>query len=342
MKRRQFTKQLISGFGAMLPGITASAMLPQLTSNLKKMQRPSKLKLGDTIALITPGSPITQEKLNKTLVNMKTMGLEVKYNPSILARHGYLAGTDEQRLSDLHQFFADPTVKAIWCIRGGYGCPRLLPKIDYKLIKNNPKILIGYSDVTALLAAITEKSKLITFHAPMTASTFTPFTIKNLKAVLMEAKDNWIIDANGFENGQYIIQPGQATGCLVGGNLSLLCALVGTPYEIDFKDKIVFIEEIGEKPYRIDRMLTQLRQATNIKKSAAIVLGVFEGCNPKKGDDSLSLKETLTDRLADLGMPVYYGFPTGHISDQCTLPVGGKAHFNTSTGQLNLLEASVD
>jgi len=305
------------------------------------MKKPARLQSGDTVALITPGSPITQEKLGKSLANLKALGLKAKYNPNILAKHGYLAGTDKQRLADIHSAFADQSVKAIWCIRGGYGCPRLLPKLDFKLIKKNPKILIGYSDVTALLNAIYEKTKMVSFHGPMTASDFTPFAVEHLKAVLMNARSNWVIDPTVLENEQYSIRSGTATGTLVGGNLSLLSALAGTPYDTCFKNKIVFIEEIGEKPYRIDRMLTQLRQGTDFKKAAAIILGVFESCEAKETDLSLSLKETLTDRLYDLGIPVYYGFPTGHISDQCTLPIGGKAHFDAGSGKLTLINAAV-
>jgi muramoyltetrapeptide carboxypeptidase len=339
MDRRQFNRKMIQSLSA-VPGLIIPAPLLSF-NNEKKMKKPARLQKGDTVALITPGSPITQEKLDKTLANLKMLGLKAKYNPSIMARHGYLAGPDEQRISDIHEFFADKTVKAIWCIRGGYGCPRLLPKLDFKLIKRNPKILIGYSDVTALLAAILEKTKMISFHGPMTASTFTPFALAHLKAVLMEGRSKWLIDPALFENGQYSIRSGTASGPLVGGNLSLLSALVGTPYEICYKNKIVFIEEIGEKPYRIDRMLTQLRQGSDLKEAAAIVLGVFESCEAKKEDASLSLKETLTDRLYDLGIPVYYGFPVGHISDQCTLPIGGEAHFDGATGKLTLLGASV-
>ncbi len=340
MDRRQFNRKIIRSLSAGLPGLIIPAPLLPFNT-IKKMNRPARLQKGDTVALITPGSPITQEKLDKTLTNLKMLGLKVKYNPSIMAKHGYLAGTDEQRLVDIHEFFADKTVKAIWCIRGGYGCPRLSPKLDYKLIKRNPKILIGYSDVTALLAAIYKKTKMISFHGPMTASTFTPFALKHLKAVLMERQSNWQIDPSLLENEQYSIRPGTARGALVGGNLSLLASLVGTPFEICYKNKIVFIEEIGEKPYRIDRMLTQLRQGSDLKKASAVILGVFESCEAKEGSASLSLKETLTDRLYDFGIPVYYGFPVGHISDQCTLPFGGEAQFDGATGKLTLLDSSV-
>ena len=305
------------------------------------MQKVERLRPGDTVALIAPGSPITEEKLNKAIANMHSLGLKVKYNENVLLKHGYLAGSDQARLQDLHEAFADTSVKGIWCIRGGYGCPRLLPRIDYKLIKKNPKLFIGYSDVTALLHAFYKKARLLCFHGPMGVSTFTPFALENIKATLMEPRESWQIKTHTENNVYYSIRKGSVEACLVGGNLSLLCALVGTPYEVDFKNKIVFIEEVGEKPYRIDRMLTQLRQASNLRKAAAIVLGVFADCEADVGDDSLSLKETLMDRIYDLGIPAFYGFPTGHIKDQCVLPIGGRVRFNTEKGLMTFIDEYV-
>ncbi len=336
MNRRQFTHHM-ARYATTLPLMG----LPLRPTTTHRMRKPTRLRPGDTVGLIAPGSPIRPEKMEKALANMEVLGLKVKYNPISAAKHGHLAGTDAERLADLHELFADPQVKAIWCIRGGYGCTRLLPHIDYKLIRQSGKFIIGYSDITALLQTFHKKIGLPCFHGPVASSTFTPYTTRQVKAMLMKPSPGWVIDPSELDYETESIRPGTATGCLVGGNLSLLAAMVGTPWEARFKNNIVFIEDIGEKPYRIDRMLTQLRQSSDLGKAAAIVLGVFVDCEAREKDNSLTLLETLKDRIYDLGIPTYYGFPTGHIDDQCTLPIGAKAEFDASTGKLRLVDATV-
>lgn len=312
----------------------------------KKTIRPKRLKAGQTVGLIAPGSSISEEKLQKALSTIESLGLKAKYTPNILAKHGYLAGTDQQRLSDLHLMFSDKEVDAIWCIRGGYGCTRLLPKIDYKLIKKNPKILIGYSDITALIEAIHQKTGLVGFHGPVAVSEPTDYSMEYLKKVLFEA--NPIINIKNAEEHLHsteknyaikVIQSGKAKGELIGGNLSLITAMLGTPFEPCVKNKLLFLEDIGEKPYRIDRMLTQLRQVVDLNKTAGIILGIFADCEGKQ--NSLSLMETLEDRLGDLKVPVIYGMSFGHIDHQFTLPVGITAALDTKDASLQLLESAV-
>ena len=305
------------------------------------IKKPQRLKKGDTIGLITPGSYISDEALEKAVKNIEALGFRPKLAKNIRAKRGFNAGTDQERLNDLHDMFADTAIKGIWCARGGYGCGRLLPYIDYRLIKKNPKVLIGYSDITALLQAIYCKTGLICFHGPVGASDFTNYTVSNLINVLMEPKAKYVIQLNQDVPTTTVIQAGQATGLLVGGNLSLLASLVGTDFQLEMKDKLLFIEEIGEKPYRIDRMLTQLRQANHLNKAAGIALGTFQDCEAEKEDNSLSLIETLRDRLADLNLPLIYGLSFGHIANQCTLPVGLKAKLDTQQSTITLLEAAV-
>ena len=345
LNRRSFYNYLFAGAAS----LTLTPALTRTTSTAtlkKKTIRPKRLRADQTIGLIAPGSAIDEERLQKALHTIESLGLKAKYTTNILAKLGYLAGTDEQRLSDLHQMFADPEVDAVWCIRGGYGCTRLLPKINYKLIRKNPKIILGYSDVTALLEAIHQKTGLVGFHGPVAVSEPTDYTLQYLKAVLFEAKT--VTPMQSAQENQNsteknfavkVIRPGKATGELVGGNLSLISAMLGTPYEPCVKNKILFLEDVGEKPYRVDRMLTQLRQTVDLNKTAGIALGIFADC--EGGENSLTLMETLYDRLGDLSVPVLYGLSFGHIDHQFTLPVGIKASIDTTTESLTLLEPAV-
>jgi len=308
------------------------------------------LKEGDTIGLIAPGSPFSdKEPYQKAIENIESLGFKVKLGKNLYSKYGYLAGRDEERLADLHTMFADDEVAGIWCIRGGYGTSRLLPGIDYKLIKNNPKALIGFSDITALLQAIYQKTGLVGFHGPVAAFDFTEYTIESFKKVLMSNSlpiigQSILNDELGQRESSYarkVINPGIMAGQIAGGNLSLIAALSGTNYEWDVKDKILLIEDVGEKPYRVDRMLTQLLQNQDLNKAAGILLGVFNNCEAKEKDASLKLMETLEDRLRQLNIPVAYGFSFGHIENQCTLPIGIKARFDTDKFELQLLEGAV-
>lgn len=342
MKRRQFSGMLAAGFSSL--AFTHSKSL----SSTEKTLKPARLQKGHKVGLIAPGSAIGEEALQEAIKNLKALGLSVELGKHVRAKHGYIAGTDKERLSDLHTMFRRSDIDAIWCARGGYGCSRLLPDIDYELIRNNPKLLIGYSDITALLNGIFEKTGLVGIHGPVGASQQTDYTKKHFIGVAMKPKKRFKINLS-TENQEIqedlfeveVIQPGQAEGILVGGNLSLLAAMAGTEYQPKVKDRLVFIEDVGEKPYRVDRMLTQLRQAYKLEEAAGLILGVFAGCEADEDDDSLSLKECLADRLGGLGIPVLYGYSFGHIDNQCSLPVGVQAKMDTSSKSITLLEAAV-
>jgi muramoyltetrapeptide carboxypeptidase len=263
-------------------------------------------------------------------------------------RYGHLAGTDAERLADFHAAFRDKEVKGVWCVRGGYGCTRILPQVDYKLIRQNPKVLIGYSDVTALLNAIHQRTGLIGFHGPVGATPFTEYNVIHLQQTLLQGKSPQLISLSQKnlekEDPDYqpvVIRGGKAKGVLVGGNLCLLATMAGTPFQVDFKDKLVFMEDVGEKPYRIDRMLTQLSQSSNLHLAKGIVLGVFEDCLPKNEEYSLTLLDTLKDRLEKLGIPVLYGFSFGHIQNMCTFPIGVEAMLDADKKEVTLLESGV-
>ncbi|MGB3802112.1 MAG: LD-carboxypeptidase [Lewinella sp.] len=321
MDRRTFAATLAAGFAFPALATASPALRRQNTF-------PSRLKKGDTVGLLTPASYIDDKSLERAYRQIEGLGLTVKPGRYLRSERGFLAGTDQERLDDLHAMFADRDVKAVWCARGGYGSARLLPQLNYELIRRNPKILIGYSDITALLNAISLQTGLITYHGPVGSSEFTPFTERYLRNAVMEGEEWQRIELAERTEEQYVIHPGSATGTLWGGNLSLLAAMVGTGAIPDLTDKLLFIEEVGEKPYRVDRMLTQLRQAWNLREAGGIILGTFHDCEADADDRSLTLRETLTDRLGDLGIPVAYGLPIGHIKDMCTLPVGGEVRFN--------------
>jgi muramoyltetrapeptide carboxypeptidase len=344
MKRREF--------------LTGAAALPLLAQTIfgksknsrraKKTIKPKRLVEGDTVALISPSSPIEAEGFEKALKNLADLGFKTKVGKSARARSGFLAGSDKERLDDLHKAFADREVKAIWCVRGGYGASRFLPDLDFKLIKKNPKILVGYSDITALHTAIHQNTGLVTFHGPVASSTYSVYAKTHVTSVLMKpsapykvelSPDNAAKESNLFKTET--ITKGKCRGRLIGGNLSLLAALAGSRFALqNTKGKILFIEDVGEQPYRIDRMLTQLRQTVNLQQLAGIALGVFEDCNPKD-QSSQSLIGVLKDRLGDLKIPVIYGLSFGHIRDQFTLPIGIEAELDTETATMTFLETGV-
>ncbi len=313
MQRRFFVQQTIAGCLGLFS-------LPYgFRKTVPELRRPPLLRPGARVALVAPGSAPAPERIATALHNINALGLVVQEGRHLRVQHGFLAGTDEQRLSDLHTAFADPTIQAIWCIRGGYGCTRLLPGLDYKLIRRHPKALIGYSDITALHLAIRRETGLLTFHGPVAYENMTPSALNALRSILFEGiPAPWRADPDH----PFTVRRGSARGPLVGGNLSVMTALAGTPWEPDFRHAVVALEDIGEKPYRIDRMLTQLLQATNLKEAAGILLGDFTDCTPKPGEQSQTLVEVFQDRLGSLGIPVVGGFPMGHMDHQLTWGYG--------------------
>ncbi len=348
MRRRNFIKSVSAVTLAGLGGIKSFAR--EDDNFIARKILPPKLNKGDTIGLIAPGSFITEDELNESITNLKDLGFNVKYSENILARFGYLAGTDKQRADDVNGMFADSDVKGIVCARGGYGCSRILPFLNYSIIKQNPKVLIGYSDITALLYGIYSQTGVVCFHGPVGISTFNEFSVDNLKNVLMQPERNFemksAVDEGNDELYKIIpIRSGVAEGELVGGNLSIVVSLIGTPYDVDTKGKILFLEDVGEEPYRIDRMLTQLIQAGKFDDIAGIALGVFKNCRVKEKDPSFSksftLPEVLYDRLYNLGVPVIYGLSFGHIENKFTLPVGINARLDVGNQTLTLLEKAV-
>ena len=318
------------------------------SSKSTKIVKPKRLVKGDTVSVISPSSSVAPESFERALQNLADLGFKTKVGKHARAVNGFLAGTDQERLEDLHRAFDDAEVKAVWCVRGGYGATRFLTQLDFKLIEKNPKIFIGYSDITALHTAIHQNTGLVTFHGPVAASVYSDYAKKHVVNMLMNpsapykvelSPDNQAKESNLYKSE--VITKGKASGKLIGGNLSLLSAMAGTPFALrNIKNKILFMEDVGEQPYRIDRMLTQLRQSIDLRQLAGIALGIFEDCNPKDSN-SQSLTGVLKDRLGDLGIPVIYGLSFGHIRDQFTLPVGIEAELDTENAAITFLETGV-
>lgn len=324
-------------------GLTAFDAGPELPERIL----PPRLKNGDLIGLVTPGSSITEEQLGDCILKLEEMGFRTTHLDSVLSEYGYFAGTDQERADELMTMFTREDVDAIWCVRGGYGSIRILDLLDYELIRNNPKVFIGYSDITALITAIFQETGLVTFHGPVGTSDFNRFSLKSIKKVLLEPAPEYKYPyrrdkgtrANP-EYDRYTLVGGKAEGALIGGNISVLDSIIGTRFEPDFENRIVYLEDIGEKTYRVDKMVFHLLSGTNLKSAAGIVMGVFEDCNVND-EPTLSLKEALDDLLIPLGIPVSYGLSFGHIRRMLTIPTGIRAALDADRNSFRLLEAAV-
>ncbi|HHJ53181.1 MAG TPA: LD-carboxypeptidase [Caldithrix abyssi] len=314
---------------------------------------PPKLNPGDTVGLITPASPLFEA--HRTLIEahekLANLGFKTKVGKNIFKKYGYLAGTVQERVEDLHDMFADPEVKAIMTVRGGYGSAQLLPYINYDLIRKNPKILVGYSDITALLVGIHEKTGLVTFHGPVAVSTFTDFTRKYFLKVLTQAQPVGEIEDAPYEenlqtsNRVWTYRSGKAEGRLMGGNLTLLQMTLGTPYEFDSDDRILFFEEVSEEPYDLDRMLTHFKLAGKFDRCRGVVFDKLSSVKPadyKPGfNSSLSVEEVIDNIFKDYDFPVCVGLSLGHIANKPTMPLGIKVRLDADSGRISLLEKAV-
>lgn len=335
-----------------LPAAAAGGRPVSRKPSMKKtgLIKPPRLQPGDTVGLVAPGGHTDAPAIAKAIKNIESLGFHVKLGRNLEAVYGNYGGLPEQRLDDLHAMFADPDVKAVWAIRGGSGCIQLLAHLDYELIRRNPKILIGYSDITALHLAIQKKVGLVTFHGPVASSTFSDYSVTQLMNVLMHPEDEYTIPM-ALENSRkaedephYALRtvvPGVCEGPLTGGNLCLVSALVGTEYAAHYKGGILFLEEVNEAPYRIDRMMMQLQLSQEFGQAAGVMLGICENCGPQDSDISLTLDETTDQHLRPLKVPAVTGYSFGHIRHQFTIPMGIRARLDTGRQTLTLLEPAV-
>ncbi|PWU18612.1 MAG: LD-carboxypeptidase [Verrucomicrobia bacterium] len=342
--------------------------------------KPERLCYGDTIGIIAPASaPPDPKAIDRSVEVLQRMGFKTKLAPNVRKRWGFLAGSDRDRAADLMGMFRDRKVQAIICVRGGYGAARLLPLLDYEVIRRNPKIFVGYSDITSLHIAFLKKANLISFHGPMLNSDFIKencpeFTVQSFLRTLMEPepagsicgaspkskvqspKPGQVQSSTPINREQefkvqssrfkiQVLRDGVASGQLVGGNITLLCTTLGTAYQMSFRDKILFFEDLDEKPYGFDRMLTHLLNSGVMRGVAGIAIGINKGCKDPKATKAKEYRQTLEDvfreRLLRLKVPVVMGLPFGHIRHNATLPVGARVTLDAEKGNLVIAEAAV-
>jgi muramoyltetrapeptide carboxypeptidase len=338
---------------ALLPAAAHTRPSPALSPSRtarKRLIKPPRLRFGDTIGLIAPGGHTDDEAIARASAKIATLGFKVREGANLRAVFGNYGGTVQQRCDDLHAMFRDPEVKAIWCIRGGSGCISLLSSLDYRLMRAHPKILIGYSDITALHLALHRHAGLVSFHGPVASSGFSDYSNRHMLAVLMDPQASYTIPMAPENAERALSEPhfavrtathGQATGPLMGGNLSMVSALAGTPYAPDLRKALLFLEEVNEAPYRIDRWLTQLDLAHGLRHTAGVMVGICDHCVPGDDEPALTLAETLDIHLKPLVVPAVSGYSFGHIRNQFTLPVGIKARLDTLRQSVTLLEPAV-
>lgn len=346
-----FTRRQLIGMAgtAVLAGGICSNSLGAVSSSSATI-KPARLRPGMTIGLVTPASNVPEnEELYAAMELVESLGFTAKPSANLFSRTQYLAGTDEQRATDLNAMFADNDVDAIFCVRGGYGSGRLLRYLNYDVIRSNPKVLMGYSDITALLNSINLHTGLVTFHGPIAGSNFSDYTLGQYQRVLVNPSSEVRIgEPPPFETSPGVVERtnrltpivgGQAEGILIGGNLSLLVTLMGTPYEPVFDDAILFLEDVSEPPYAVDRMLTHLWLTGKLERLAGVVLGKFT--DDDYDSNTFSMEEVLRDRFEPLGIPTIRGVMIGHIDDQTVVPVGVRARLDVEAGSLTLLESAV-
>jgi muramoyltetrapeptide carboxypeptidase len=338
-----------------LQSTLAAALATQLTPVLGAAApssasiKPRRLAEGATVGLVSPASATwLSEEIDIIKETVTALGLKYNAGSHMLDRYGYLAGKDVDRAADINAMFADPAIDAILCVRGGWGSNRILHLLDYKMIAAHPKIILGYSDITSLLTAINAKTGLVTFHGPVGASTWNQFSLDFLRRILFNAEtitlenpkirgDNLVVTKDRIQT----ITPGIASGRLVGGNLTVLTAMLGSEYLPNWSGAILFLEDIGENIYRIDRMLTQLKLAGVLGRVSGVVFGKCTKCEPGDGHGSLTLEEVLVDHLKPLKIPAWSGAMIGHIENKFTVPVGVLARIDAEQGTITMLEAAV-
>ncbi len=342
-------RELMAACGSLAIGASALPGLANAAAN-STLVKPKRLRPGMTVGLVTPASNVPEDQdLHAAMDLVRSLGFVAKPSANLFSRTQYLAGSDRQRADDLNAMFADTEVDAIFCVRGGYGSGRLLRYLDYDVIAANPKVILGYSDITAILNAIYLKTGLVTFHGPIAGGNFSDYTYGQYSRVLVEPSANTRIgEPPPFETRPGVVErqnrltsivPGVAEGPLIGGNLSLVVTLLGTPYEPEFEGAILFLEDVDEPPYSVDRMLTHLWMAGKLEQLAGVVLGKFS--DDDYDSNTFSMEQVLRDRFEPLGIPTLRGAMIGHIEDKTVVPLGVRARLDVGAGSLSLLEAAV-
>jgi muramoyltetrapeptide carboxypeptidase len=340
-------RTILTGLGALA---AATALPLPIGAARPGWRKPPRLRPGDVVGLVEPAG-FTDDgfDLDAVKASIVAMGLVPRLAPHLMARSGYLAGSDRDRAADLQAMYADNDVRAVFAVRGGWGCARILPYLDFAAIAKSPKLLIGFSDITALHLAFAARVGFTTIHGPNAASSWGKLSWDSFRAVAFDAQaPRWPMPVGGEDRlAQRVGVPrvfgaGKAQGRLLGGNLTVLSALVGTPYLPDFTGAILFIEDVDEAPYRVDRMLTQLSLAGILGRVKGVVFGQCTDCKasgPSYGGFTLS--EVLAQHLAPLGVPAFQGALFGHVANQYSLPVGIAAEIDAEAGTITMLESAV-
>jgi muramoyltetrapeptide carboxypeptidase len=330
LKRSDFLKS--TGVGVFTGSWITNGLKPE-----KELIKPKRLNPGDTVAFTAPAGVVRDHSdFTRMRKAMESLGLKVKFGEFVKEGHGYLAGKDYQRALDLNRFFSDPEVDAIVAVRGGWGCARILPFVDFERMREHPKIFCGFSDITTLHLSFLKQCGLVTFHGPNGSSEWTSLTKKSFKHVLMDGK------AEVFKSKSQttIIQNGTAEGRLIGGNLTILTTSLGTPYQPDTKGAILFLEDIGEPPYKIDRMITHLAKAGMLKDINGFVFGRCTDC-PQSPATNFTIRQILDHHIRPLGVPAVLGVDIGHDPDNFTIPMGLPASLDATNGTISLKESGV-
>ncbi|NJL41400.1 MAG: LD-carboxypeptidase [Leptolyngbyaceae cyanobacterium SM1_4_3] len=343
LSRRFFLKTLaataaVSAIAHPKPGLATAA-------------KPARLRPGAVVGLISPASAtFVREDVEIVMDAVRGLGLIPRLAPHLFDRYGYLAGQDRDRAEDVNQFFADPEVAMLLPIRGGWGCSRMLPYLDYDLIRQNRKILVGFSDITALILGVSAQSGLVTFHGPNGLSGWRTAQTDFFRRVLFDAEKVTFENFRDGEDGDRLMQtryrlqtitPGRAQGKLVGGNLSVISGIVGSPYMPDLEGAVLFLEDIGENIYRIDRMITHLKLAGVFDRLAGLIFGQCVNCLPDESYGSLTLEEVIGGHIQPLGIPAWHGATIGHLETILTLPIGLEVAIDADRGTIEMLEAAV-
>ncbi|MFO7720460.1 MAG: LD-carboxypeptidase [Gillisia sp.] len=351
MQRRNFLRNIgVGGLSLSLSSFIAPAGFSSITTKSSNMLLPNGLSIGDTIGIVSPASAIFEtEPYEIAVESLEAMGLKVKLGEFVNNRFGHLGGTDAERAKEFNDMFRDPDVNAVIALRGGSGAARILDKIDYEAIAKNPKIFIGYSDITALHLAIYARTGLVTFHGPLAVSTWNKFSYSIFKQILFDKQA--LLLENPKDTGDNLTQvtnrirtitPGKAQGILLGGNLSVLTGIMGSEYfPSQWENKILYLEDIGEQIYAVDRMMSQLKLGGVLDKISGFVFGKCTSCEPGSGYGSFTLEEVIDHYIKPLNIPAYSGAMFGHISENSTIPNGLLAEINADNGTIQMLAPAV-
>ena len=331
MKRSDFLKTI--GLGSLPLAVPVAIR----RSGSNKLNLPKRLEPGDVVGLVAPAGIIYDEsEFDRIQEELAHLGLRSVYGDHVRNRHGYFAGTDENRAADLNAMFKNPDINGIMAVRGGWGCARILPNLDFQMISDNPKVYCGFSDNTTLHHALMAFCNLQTFHGPNGNSEWTDLTKKSFESVIMKGESASYYSASNVTT----IRGGRVSGRLLGGNLSILTTTLGTPYQADFENSLLFVEDIGENTYKIDRMFAHLEQAGVLGQISGLIFGKCTDCSAGT-EPTFALMDVLDHYLSRYEIPAVYNVDIGHEPDNFTIPIGAMAELDANTGVITLLQPAV-